>query len=1358
MIISGEKMNNSIVRILNFFIELLSSKRDSIKNKVLNPNEFFDLCAIDNSEDKKCGELLKWGLENYKVKNIAVTGPYGAGKTSFLKSFENSHKEYKYLNISLASFKDDEDNDKKIEENILQQILYKVNGIKMPFSRIKRIREINKKSFIITFLSLYFWIDMIYYLFKFKQLKIFEELFLLNYLKPDERLIYPIMIFISTIILYKSLALFKSFKIKIKALSSEIELSTNDDASVFYTHLDEIIYFFKKTNYEVIFFEDIDRFEKINLDLFTKLRELNGLLNKSEDIKRTIHFIYAVKDDLFEENFDNENKKEEINSSDKLRTKFFDLIIPIIPVINTSNSYEQIIKKLKKVEGLEISDEFDSDLRTYSYYIDDMRLINNIHNEFIVYRDNLIKENKIKKENQQNFSRTLFAFMVYKNKYPNDFSKLHFDKGVVSKIFQVKNRIIENKIIEKRKEIKKYEELITSAKKENFQTLKELRTIFSLALYKEKSNALSFENYSIDQLINNEDNFNELIKKTNIQYQYSDYYGSQANGNLFLFSKLESNLSINYEERKRNIENKNSEKQEEMKGKIKELNSEINELRVLTLSEIIFKYGVNDNLFSAINKDNLLRFFLESSLIEEKTYKNYISYFYAERFTREDFDFVESVKRETPLPHSHKLFKIKEVIKDLNVNDFKKRQILNYDLLDEILKKYYAYPNYYKNIITTINENVEELIDFLYEYQGISKIKKMSQKILVKEIPGYWQLLIEKSNYTEDKIINIVLSIFRYSDLQDLKKHNFNFRVSDFFNERENSVEILEKMAEIDVNKTKEFIEMMDIKLKFFNPKEKTDLFDYLYENSRYEISIKNINKIGEVLFENSDEVLHELEKKNYSTLMKVKEFDFLYEYICTYFNYYIKNIVLDLELNTKENQNAIIDILNTSEGILEIELKKEVIRKEENVFDDIELIKEKELWKIVAEENKMLANWDNVLNYFEYCNERLDENLLKLLNDIEFSKKLSEVKIWINKESKKELRQKISRAIIKNENISIEAFECLINSLYFYNHIELDEISSEKIINMLENNRFLMKKSMIEEFKKNSPDRLQDFIERKMSEFINVLNETYEILDESDYSKLISSNEITLENKLELLENLNFVEIEPNEDLLKEIKEYISKMNILQNLNESLYIKLNQNHLLPINNFVFEKLRKIDEENEKTEVAKYIDVNSNLILKRILEIELSENEYLKLFESLENIKDKEYFINNFDMTKLEEEQQLLLDIANYISNLEEEVIRIEKLRLAEIIITLKSDSQRLIFLNSQVENLEISQIREVLKEFDEEYSQLTMKKQIYLKKTTLNTKFLKKLEARDALTLRHAEKKEGFYRIYLKKILYKDI
>ena len=115
-------------------------------------------------------------------------------------------------------------------------------------------------------------------------------------------------------------------------------------------------------------------------DIFEKLREINYLLNNGihghsnhdEELEQSkpIRFLYLLKDDIF---------------VSKDRTKFFDFIIPIVPFMDGSNSVDQFMLKLS-----DDTTEFDKHfLKDLSLYVDDMRLLNNIINEYRVYQGKL---------------------------------------------------------------------------------------------------------------------------------------------------------------------------------------------------------------------------------------------------------------------------------------------------------------------------------------------------------------------------------------------------------------------------------------------------------------------------------------------------------------------------------------------------------------------------------------------------------------------------------------------------------------------------------------------------------------------------------------------------------------------------------------------------------------------------------------------------------------------------------------------------------------------------------------------------------------------------------------------------------
>lgn len=91
---------------------------------------------------EELNEVLHAAIENGEIKNIALTGPFGSGKSSILQTLRKKFSDFQYLPISLATLLEYEDNktkdnsgltdeevellNRKIEYSILQQLIYRV--------------------------------------------------------------------------------------------------------------------------------------------------------------------------------------------------------------------------------------------------------------------------------------------------------------------------------------------------------------------------------------------------------------------------------------------------------------------------------------------------------------------------------------------------------------------------------------------------------------------------------------------------------------------------------------------------------------------------------------------------------------------------------------------------------------------------------------------------------------------------------------------------------------------------------------------------------------------------------------------------------------------------------------------------------------------------------------------------------------------------------------------------------------------------------------------------------------------------------------------------------------------------------
>ncbi|VGH85370.1 Uncharacterised protein [Klebsiella pneumoniae] len=124
--------------------------------------------VIDDEKAQSYIEALNFACSRPDIRNIAVTGPYGAGKSSVLLTWEKSEdNDYRVMTVSLADFEmqraspgdayvgeskpDSDGHDKKstkaeektIEYSILQQLLYKEKKSVLPYSRLERISDVS---------------------------------------------------------------------------------------------------------------------------------------------------------------------------------------------------------------------------------------------------------------------------------------------------------------------------------------------------------------------------------------------------------------------------------------------------------------------------------------------------------------------------------------------------------------------------------------------------------------------------------------------------------------------------------------------------------------------------------------------------------------------------------------------------------------------------------------------------------------------------------------------------------------------------------------------------------------------------------------------------------------------------------------------------------------------------------------------------------------------------------------------------------------------------------------------------------------------------------------------------------------
>lgn len=1151
--------------------------------KQIEPNDLEDLnflnaklFPIDEAKTKfkYYFEKINNAILSKGVNNIAITGSYGSGKTTLLKNFQNVYKKREYLNISLATFKEeivnnDETNNKNnkpenklerlIELSILQQILYKVEQSTIPNSNLKRINNIKSGAiFWITSLSL-IWLFSFTVLIKFKN---FYKLNPYSWNIDDSFdwfVFLVFLIFISGIgyLIQKAIRLLNGTKIsKLKFLENELELGKDINKSILNEHLDEIIYFFQNTEYDVVIFEDIDRFE--NTEIFTKLREINLILNNSKLINRKlgkIVFIYAVRDDKF--------KNQE-------RTKFFDYIVPIIPFISPSNSNEQLQILIKK-EGLSnvFSNDFIRDVITFIDEID-MRLLTNIFNEFLVYKSKVLPNDDNKDRNN-----SLLALIIYKNTQPKDFAELSQRKGKMYNIINKKKEYTDTILKEIDIDIKKTTEQIDELENEIINKIDELNSIYINAIHKKFTNIayLDIDNLKVtfDELQDKE-TFEKFKQSKSIGYYSYTRYGNHhtlmeqsLRRSQISFSEIEDivNENLSYDQRTSFIKNNLKNKTNELKAQLEKQEFKKNEVESWDLSRIYNELNIKPSDNNFINY-KLINYLLLNGHINEN-YHHYISLFHAENLSKEDFDFEKMVKSGEKSNFNFQLNKVENLSNNISKKYFEREVVLNFDLLNHLLNNQKNNQEKIKSLFSQLSNEKTRVISFIDAYIDFEEIKTNTYdkkgnpiernnishfiKLLSKYWSRFWDFIEYETNYSDEKKRKYLKYIILYANKEDFKKLDSDGNLSFYTEMQENFLKLFKKR---DFLKVQSFISVLNIKFNglHFPNIEQGDLFDFIYLNNHYDITINNISIVLKVKnkkdsLKNTKNKLSKIFYSNNFGFILNSECEKLIEYLNGNINNYIENVYLKIKDENLEKEDILLNNIYNNEDLKD-NLKIDVIKKTSTKINSLNEIDKKEIKSNLVKYNKTQASWTNVYFYIsDYDNIFIDERLINFYNTESNYNKLSTLELSSTGKELDDFYKNIRYSILKCNELKIDAYKSLIKSISkVYADLSFEEISSDKVQALIDNSKLTFSIENYNRLEQYFPNKHILFVLQNFKKFILLISEIH--FNDADLLLLLKSNKL---NEVQIIELIKVVEekfITDNKESSKIICSHLSKSNYI--------------------------------------------------------------------------------------------------------------------------------------------------------------------------------------------------------------------
>ena len=398
-------------------------------------------------------KTLEQAVLNPKVRNIALTGGYGTGKSSVVQGLIekiHSSKEFKKTRpivislptIQVADESDFKDNrTDRIQQEIVKQLLYRSNPRKMRGSLYRRITHVTviqraTVCFIIAaFLTFTFWFlakpDWHWHWSQGGSLWVYWQPAVVQAIS------WGLTFYIDWVWIDKP---------TIKGLElgpTKLELEKNA-SNYFDKYLNEIIYYFEVSGTNLVIFEDLDRFD--DPYIFDALHELNELINISlgqerltEQENYPVRFLYTTRDSIFEYKtkgiIENASARHAHRLEIENRTKFFDVIVPVVPFSTSRNAYEYLKQLLKNSAFSKIHRKL---LEIVGSEISDYRLLANIVSEFQIFSGQIFNSwdnNKEIADFLEDHANYLFAFIVYKNTHLTDYEKIQTGESKLDEIY-----------------------------------------------------------------------------------------------------------------------------------------------------------------------------------------------------------------------------------------------------------------------------------------------------------------------------------------------------------------------------------------------------------------------------------------------------------------------------------------------------------------------------------------------------------------------------------------------------------------------------------------------------------------------------------------------------------------------------------------------------------------------------------------------------------------------------------------------------------------------------------------------------------------------------------------------------------
>lgn len=501
---------------------------------------------------------------------------------------------------------------------------------------------------------------------------------------------------------------------------------------------------------------------------------------------------------------------------------------------------------------------------------------------------------------------------------------------------------------------------------------------------------------------------------------------------------------------------------------MQQLKMQQHNLSGLSIAKLLEEYLPEEVLSETVRRNKLLVFLLRRAYIDEK-YASYINYFKGTSITKDDMNFILSVKNREPLTFDYQLTKVPMVIQRLQEYEFEEKAIYNFTLLEELLSEGESVK--LSAFIKQLSDEKENSWRFVDEFFSCTKQREGFIQLLAEKWTGLWMYISADATMSYDHKLEYLCEIMNTSPISVIEALNANGSMTAFYEQHE---DILQRLESCENGKIISVIQRLNVHFtRLLIENVANNILDAVFDGKFFVLKQEMIQTI--VRYKNSS-MVGDLTTRPYSTLIALRYLPLL-QYVQDNIELYVREIVLMNEV-LKDNAEDIIDLLRRLDGVTEVQLQ--IVRQEQFALSSIEdcagdLAREnKEKWNAVWDEllieNIIEPNWNNIIQYWkiysltdtlkEYVSTQVD--VLKTADTTVVSDEF--IKEFINSEFNGEIQRKLI-PVLKMDDFDMDVstidpftLKIMIDCRYFAFSAEryesLAEISTDIGVAFIEQNQ----------------------------------------------------------------------------------------------------------------------------------------------------------------------------------------------------------------------------------------------------------------------------------------------------------------